>query len=120
MRSTHPTSADAAGAGRSLRPLAARLRAVAVAVAALAAVGMLDALRAAGLNGSRPRGGGAFRSLVSELTDNAEWLILTALGLFLTAAAGALIFGVRSAPDWLFKAGLGLLLLVVGVPAVLA
>lgn len=97
-----------------------RAFAAVAAVAALATVSVLDALRAAGLNGVQPRGGGAFRSLITQLTDNAEWLILTAIGLFLTAAAGALIFGVRSAPDWLFKAGLGLLLLLVGVPAVLA
>ncbi len=94
--------------------------AAAVAVGTLLSVTTLQALRAAGLNGKQPNGGGAFKSLVTQLTDNAEWLILTAIGLFLTAAAGALIFGVRSAPDWLFKAGLGLLLLLVGVPAVLA
>jgi len=94
--------------------------AAASAVGALLSVTTLHALRAAGLSGVQPRGGGAFQSLVRQLTDNAEWLILTAIGLFLTAAAGALIFGVRSAPDWLFKAGLGLLLLLVGVPAVLA
>lgn len=94
--------------------------AAATAVGALLSVTTLHALRAAGLNGKQPNGGGAFKTLVSELTNNAEWLILTAIGLFLTAAAGALIFGVRSAPDWLFKAGLGLLLLLVGVPAVLA
>jgi hypothetical protein len=105
-------------ARRSL--IRARAGAALAATVAIAAAGPLDALRAAGLNGSAPRGGGAFRTLVGQLTDNAEWLILTAIGLFLTAAAGALIFGVRSAPDWLFKAALGLLLLLVGVPAVLA
>jgi len=108
------------GAWRVPRPSRQHLAASAAAVGALVTVNLLSALRAAGLNGVQPRGGGAFRALVSQLTDNAEWLILTAIGLFLTAAAGALIFGVRSAPDWLFKAGLGLLLLLVGVPAVLA
>lgn len=117
----HTTQAD-------LHKLAIRTRrrdwenvvAAASAVGTLLTVTTLHALRAAGLNGVQPRGGGAFKELVSQLTNNAEWLILTAIGLFLTAAAGALIFGVRSAPDWLFKAGLGLLLLLVGVPAVLA
>ena len=107
-------------AWRGPRPSRQQIVATVTAVAVLLNVGLLHALRAAGLNGVQPRGGGAFRSLVTQLTDNAEWLILTAIGLFLTAAAGALIFGVRSAPDWLFKAGLGLLLLLVGVPAVLA
>jgi hypothetical protein len=107
-------------AWRLPRPSREQLAASLATVAVLATVTALDALRAAGLSGVQPRGGGAFRSLVTQLTDNAEWLILTAIGLFLTAAAGALIFGVRSAPDWLFKAGLGLLLLLVGVPAVLA
>lgn len=102
------------------RPTRQQLAASATAIGVLVMVNLLSALRAAGLNGVQPRGGGAFRELVTQLTDNAEWLILTAIGLFLTAAAGALIFGVRSAPDWLFKAGLGLLLLLVGVPAVLA
>lgn len=97
-----------------------QLAAAVTAIGLLVAVNVLEALRAAGLNGVQPRGGGAFRGLVSQLTDNAEWLILTAIGLFLTVAAGALIFGVRSAPEWLYKAGLGLLLLMVGVPAVLA
>jgi hypothetical protein len=108
------------GAWRVPRPSRQQIVATVAAVAVLLDVGLLHALRAAGLSGVQPRGGGAFRSLVTQLTDNAEWLILTAIGLFLTAAAGALIFGVRSAPDWLFKAGLGLLLLLVGVPAVLA
>lgn len=102
------------------QPRQHRLAATLAAIAALVSLTTLHALRAAGLNGVQPRGGGAFRTLAAQLTDNAEWLILTAIGLFLTAAAGALIFGVRSAPDWLFKAGLGLLLLLVGVPAVLA
>lgn len=108
------------GAWRLPRPSRGHVCAAVAAVAVVVTVGLLDALRAAGLSGVQPRGGGAFQSLVRQLTDNAEWLILTAIGLFLTAAAGALIFGVRSAPDWLFKAGLGLLLLLVGVPAVLA
>jgi hypothetical protein len=107
-------------AWRRLCPIREQLAAWLATVGVLATASVLDALRAAGLSGVQPRGGGAFRSLVTQLTDNAEWLILTAIGLFLTAAAGALIFGVRSAPDWLFKAGLGLLLLLVGVPAVLA
>jgi hypothetical protein len=108
------------GPTAACRQSMSRLSAAGAALVALSSLTSLDALRAAGLNGAQPRGGGAFRGLISQLTDNAEWLILTAIGLFGTAAAGALIFGVRSAPEWLFRAGLGLLLLLVGVPAVLA
>jgi hypothetical protein len=106
-----------------VEPLSALLPRAALVVCAVALAPLspaLEALRAAGLNGVAPRGGGAFKSLIDQLTSNAEWLIITVIGLFLTAAAGALVFGVRSAPDWLFKAGAGLLLLMVGVPAVLA
>ena len=81
---------------------------------------VLDALRASGLTGRAPRGAGAFRSLVSTLTDNATWLIATGIGLLLVAAFGALIFSVRSAPEWLFKAAAGIIGLLVGVPAILA
>ncbi len=83
-------------------------------------VPVLDALRASGLTGTAPRGAGAFKSLVSTLTDNATWLIATGIGLLLVAAFGALIFSVRSAPEWLFKAAAGIIGLVVGVPAILA
>lgn len=111
MRHPYPPARSRA-AKRVLLPVAA--------IVTCLAPPTLGALRAAGLNGAPPRGGGAFRTLVGQLTDNAEWLILTAIGLLLTATAGALIFGARQAPDWLFKAALGLLLLLVGVPAVLA
>ena len=95
---------------------------LAVCAAALAylPLPLLDALRASGLTGRAPRGAGAFRSLVSTLTDNATWLIATGIGLLLVAAFGALIFSVRSAPEWLFKAAAGIIGLLVGVPAILA
>lgn len=89
-------------------------------IAAQLPVPVLDALRASGLTGKAPRGAGAFRSLVSTLTDNATWLIATGIGLLLVAAFGALIFSVRSAPEWLFKAAAGIIGLLVGVPAILA
>jgi len=94
--------------------------AVCGAVVAHLPVPLLDALRASGLTGTAPHGAGAFRSLVSTLTDNATWLIATGIGLLLVAAFGALIFSVRSAPEWLFKAAAGIIGLLVGVPAILA
>lgn len=90
------------------------------AAAAHVPLPVLEALRASGLNGTAPRGAAAFKGLISTLTDNAVWLIATGIGLFLVAAFGALMFSVRSAPDWLFKAAAGLIGLLVGVPAILA
>jgi uncharacterized membrane protein SirB2 len=99
-----------------------RLMPLALCAAALAYLPSpaLDALRASGLTGKAPRGAGAFKALVSTLTDNATWLIATGIGLLLVAAFGALIFSVRSAPEWLFKAMAGIIGLLVGVPAILA
>ena len=54
------------------------------------------------------------------LKDNVVWVIVTVLGLLLTLCAGLLAFGSRQAPDWLFKAAGCVLLLIVGIPAILA
>jgi hypothetical protein len=48
------------------------------------------------------------------------WIIITGLGMILTILAGLMIGGSRQAPDWLFKVIGGILVLLVGIPAVLA
>ncbi len=105
-------------------PAATRCRIQSLSLGACIAIAVhlpgLDALRASGLTGTAPKGAGAFKALVSTLTNNATWLIATGIGLLLVAAFGALIFSVRSAPEWLFKAGAGIIGLLVGVPAILA
>ena len=51
----------------------------------------MAALRAAGLNGTAPAGASAFKTLVSTLTSNWEWLIGTGVGLVLVLIAGLII-----------------------------
>ena len=65
-----------------------RVIAVAAAVAIADAVGQVAALRAAGLNGTAPAGASAFKTLISTLTSNWEWLIGTGVGLVLVLIAG--------------------------------
>ena len=79
----------------------------------------LAALRAAGLNGQAPAGAGAFKSLISTLTSNWEWLIGTGVGLVLVLVAGLMIAGSQRAPDHLFRVISGILLILVVIPAVL-
>ena len=78
------------------------------------------ALRAAGLRGLAPAGGGAFAGLIRTLQQNWIWLVATGLGLVLVLIAGLMVSGSRSAPDWLFRVIGGIMLILVVVPAVLA
>src|SRR5437763_13352673 len=80
----------------------------------------LWALKAAGLRGVAPQGGGAFAGLVRTLQQNWIWLVATGLGLVLVLIAGLMVSGSRSAPDWLFRVIGGIMLILVVVPAVLA
>jgi hypothetical protein len=89
-------------------------------VVAALAQGQLAALRAAGLNGTAPPNDAAIKALVSTLTDNWIWLISLGLGLIVVVLAGLLIAGSRTAPDWLFKVIAGILIILVGAPALLA
>src|SRR5579859_4121444 len=86
----------------------------------LAASGELAALRAAGLNGTAPPHAQAIKQLVSTLTDNWIWLVSLGLGLIIVVLAGLLVAGSRTAPDWLFKVIAGILIILVGAPALLA
>ena len=94
--------------------------AVAAAVAIADAVGQMAALRAAGLNGTAPAGASAFKTLISTLTSNWEWLIGTGVGLVLVLIAGLMIAGSQRAPDHLFRVIGGIMLILIVIPAVLA
>jgi hypothetical protein len=97
-----------------------RVTAVAAAVAIADAVGQVAALRAAGLNGTAPAGASAFKTLISTLTSNWEWLIGTGVGLVLVLIAGLMIAGSQRAPDHLFRVIGGIMLILIVIPAVLA
>lgn len=94
--------------------------AAATAGAVAGATAEMAALRAAGLNGSAPKGAGAFKQLISTLTSNWEWLIGTGVGLILVLIAGLMIAGSMRAPDHLFRVIGGIMLILVVIPAVLA
>jgi len=89
-------------------------------VVGLVGVGGLEALRAAGLNGTPPPGASTFKALIDTLTSNWEWLVATGVGLILSLIAGLMMIGSQRAPDHLFRvlAGIGLILVV--IPAALA
>lgn len=80
----------------------------------------MSALRAAGLNGTAPAGASAFKTLISTLTSNWEWLIGTGVGLVLVLIAGLMIAGSQRAPDHLFRVIGGIMLILVVIPAILA
>ena len=85
-----------------------------------AGLASLAALKAAGLQGVAPKGGGAFSGLVRSLQQNWIWLVATGLGLVLVLIAGLMVAGSRQAPDWLFRVIGGIMLILVVIPAVLA
>ena len=72
------------------------------------------------MNGTAPPHGAAIKALVSTLTDNWIWLVSLGLGLIIVVLAGLLVAGSRTAPDWLFKVIAGILIILVGAPALLA
>ncbi len=90
------------------------------AAAGGACAAQLWALKAAGLAGVSPKGGGAFAGLVRTLQQNWTWLVSTGLGLVLVLIAGLMVAGSRQAPDWLFRVIGGIMLILVVIPAVLA
>jgi hypothetical protein len=80
----------------------------------------MAALRAAGLNGTAPADADAFKTLISTLTSNWEWLIGTGVGLVLVLIAGLMIAGSQRAPDHLFRVIGGIMLILIVIPAILA
>jgi hypothetical protein len=93
---------------------------ISAGVALLGADGEMAALRAAGLNGTAPADADAFKTLISTLTSNWEWLIGTGVGLVLVLIAGLMIAGSQRAPDHLFRVIGGIMLILIVIPAILA
>jgi len=90
------------------------------ALAVLYAGGELAALKAAGFTGQVPVGGKVIQGLISTLQSNWEWLIATGVSLVLVVVAGLMMFGSQRAPDHLFRVIVGVLMILVVIPAVLA
>jgi hypothetical protein len=81
---------------------------------------VLDALKAAGLNGTPPPGASAFQTLITTLTANATWLIATGVGLVLTLVSLAHGMGSQRTPDHLFRVAGAIAVVLIGIPALLA
>lgn len=120
--STVPSSSAAPSASRTthLRSWAPALSAAALGVAVAFLALTLDALRGAGLNGKAPPNAAPFKKLVDTITDNVEWFIITGLGLALLVGAVFFFAGSQRAPDYLGKVIVGVVLIIAGIPAILA
>jgi hypothetical protein len=95
--------------------------ALAVLLAVLVAAGGLDALKAAGLVGTAPtQGAGVFTQLIATLESNEKWLMFTGFGLAGTTVALLFFLGSMRAPDILFKLLVGVAIILIGLPALLA
>ena len=81
--------------------------------------GHADSLRAAGLNGTAPPNAGEFKSFVSQMTDNAIWIVGTSVLLGLVLIGGLFLFGHSRAQDYAAKValGIGLIILAPGIAA---
>ena len=79
----------------------------------------LGALKAAGIQTIPPAGGNVFEQLIRTLEGNLDWLIVTVIGLVLTALVALLLFGSQRAPDHLFRVLGAIAVLIVGIPALL-
>ena len=78
-----------------------------------------DSLRAAGLNGTAPPNAGEFKSFISQMTDNAIWIVGTSVLLGLVLIGGLFLFGHSRAQDYAAKValGVGLIILAPGIAA---
>jgi hypothetical protein len=95
--------------------------ALAVLLAVMVAAGGLDALKAAGLVGTAPtQGAGVFTQLIATLESNEKWLMFTGFGLAGTTVALLFFLGSMRAPDILFKLLVGVAIILIGLPALLA
>jgi hypothetical protein len=115
----HTTQAPTAPMSPLVRRVFQACGTAGLAIFAAGYVAYLDALRSAGMNGKAPPNATPIKKLIDTLTDNAMWIIITALGLVLILVAGLMMVGSKSAPDWLFKVGGGILIILVGIPALL-
>lgn len=90
-------------------------RAVGSVIASLYAVVGLShaaALRAAGINGKAPSGAGAIEGFVSEITDNALWIIGTTAGLAILLIGALFFFGHSRAQDYAARIAIGAVIVV--------
>ncbi len=78
-----------------------------------------ESLRAAGLNGTAPPNAGEFKSFISQMTDNATWIVGTSVLLGLVLIGGLFLFGHSRAQDYAAKValGVGLIILAPGIAA---
>ncbi len=116
----HPAVAAASAPESRYRGWGIVLAGVAIAAVLVLGFSSLEALRAAGINGTAPPNAAAIEKLISSLTDNAKWFIITGIGGFLVFVIMFFMFGSQRAPDYLGKVVMGLLALIVGIPALLA
>lgn len=72
----------------------------------------LWALRAAGVNGSPPKGAGAITGFVSAITDNALWIIGTTAGLAILMIGALFFFGHSRAQDYAARIAIGAVIVV--------
>jgi hypothetical protein len=87
----------------------------------LAVVVAVDGLDAAGLVGTAPtQGAGVFTQLIATLAGNEKWLMFTGFGLAGTTVALLFFLGSMRAPDILFKLLVGVAIILIGLPALLA
>jgi hypothetical protein len=94
---------------------------LALGLAVVVAVDGLDALKAAGLVGTAPtQGAGVFTQLIATLESNEKWLMFTGFGLAGTTVALLFFLGSMRAPDILFKLLVGVAIILIGLPALLA
>lgn len=93
---------------------------VAALLAAMLTVTGMNALRAAGLNGQAPPNSGPIKKLADTTADNAVWLIITGLTPTLVFIAVLLIFGSKTAPDWLGKVVGAIFIVLVVIPVIVA
>lgn len=78
-----------------------------------------NALRAAGVTGEAPAGAGAIKGFVSEITDNALWIIGTTAGLAILLIGALFFFGHSRAQDYAARIGVGAVI-VVAAPGIAA
>jgi hypothetical protein len=95
------------------------LAAIGAFLAASVLTAHADSLRAAGLNGTAPPNAGEFKSFISQMTDNAIWIVGTSVLLGLVLIGGLFLFGHSRAQDYAAKValGVGLIILAPGIAA---
>src|SRR3954468_11255366 len=76
------------------------------------ALAHMEALRAAGVNGTAPPNAGAIQKFVSAITDNALWLIGTVATLAILIIGGLFFFGHTRAADYAAKIAVGAVIIV--------